>query len=109
MHGPYGIVVSFRKPASMTDLDIEKAADRAHRILKALPGFRSVVYFNVNEEDYGVAISFYSQKATDDAIGSIRQQVQALYPDANVSKGEVVPGEFVDELIAKDGNVQRNY
>jgi hypothetical protein len=108
MHGPYGIVINFRKPSSLTDQDVEKAADRAHRILKTLPGFRSVVYFNVNEEDYGVAISFYTQKATDDALESIRQQVQAAYPNAVVSKGEVVPGEFVDEFIAKEGNVQRN-
>ena len=108
MHGPYGVVIRYRKPSNISDSDIEKSVGESHKMIKSIPGFRSVLYFNVNEEDYAVAVAFYTEKAADDAIEPIRERVQARIPEAVVSKAEVAPGDFVDEFIAKDGQVQRN-
>ncbi len=108
MHGPYGIVVHFRKPSNISDEVAEKGTLEAHLLYKSLPGFRSVVYFNINEEEYTAAISFYTEKAASNALEPVRKGVLARIPNAVVSKGEVAPGEFVDEFIAKGGNVQRN-
>jgi len=108
MHGPFGIVIHFRRPSNISESDVEKTTAEAHRLYKTLPGFRSVVYFNISEEEYTAAISFYTEKAASNALEPIRKGVLKRIPDAVVSKTEVVPGDFVDEFIAKGGNVQRD-
>ena len=108
MHGPYGVVIRYRRPSNISDSDIERAVGESHKIYKSFPGFRSILYYNVDEEDYTVAIAFYTEKAADDALEPIRKRVQARIPEAVVSKGEVAPGDFVDEFLAKDGKVQRD-
>ena len=107
MHGPYGIVIRFRRPPNLPEDAVEKATAEAHFAYKALPGFRSVTYFNINEEEYTAAIAFYTERAADNALEPIRKAVLSKIPDAVVSKGEVVPGDFVDELVANGGKVGR--
>jgi hypothetical protein len=108
MHGPFGIVIHFKRPAIISEQDVEKFTGEAHSAFKTLPGFRSVVYFNINEEEYTAAVSFYTEKAASNALEPIRNRLLPMIPAAIVSRTEVVPGEFVDEFIAKGGNVQRN-
>ncbi len=107
MHGPYGIVIRFRKPEGLTDADVEGPTVEAHRFYKTLPGFRSAMYFNIDEEEYTAAVSFFTEETADSALEVIRGRVLAVLPHASVVKSEVVPGESIDEFIATGGKVRR--
>lgn len=107
MNGPYGVVVRFRRPSNIQDEGVEKATAEAHKMFETLPGFRSVVYYNINEEEYAAALAFYTRKSAESALDPIRKHVQATIPEAFVSFAAVTPGDFADEFIATGGNVER--
>lgn len=99
MHGPYGIAYYRRNTTNMPDEEIEQAVrTQLHPLIKSLPGFRSVMYYNIDELEYYFVISFVDEASTDSAL----QQLQALAEStgAKVSKAEVVTGELVDQMIA---------
>ena len=79
------MVIRYRRPSNLSDSDIEKAVGESHKMYKSIPGFRSIQYFNINEEDYVVAIAFYTEKAADNATELIRMCVKARIPQALVS------------------------
>jgi hypothetical protein len=107
MHGPYGIVLQFRNIDKQPDVEIERETIETHQFIKSLPGFRSVMYFNIDEEFYTAAISFDTEEAVDNALAQVGPIVAAKRPHATVSKAELVPGELVDYEMANPGSLQR--
>jgi hypothetical protein len=101
MHGPYGIAVYLRNTDNKPDEVHEQAVKEFHPFLKTLPGFVSVIYYNVDELDYHIVISFSDEASTDSAIEILRN----ILKEGKVSKAEVATGEFVDQVL--EGKIQR--
>lgn len=107
MNGPYGIVIRFTRPTNIGDSEVEKTAQEVHKIYRSLPGFRSVMYYNIDEKEYAVVLAFFTRKSAEDALDPISKSVKGRVPDVSVSMAAVSTGDFVDEVIATGGRVQR--
>jgi hypothetical protein len=105
MHGPFGIEVYIKNSVNKSDEVYEQGVKEIHPFLKSLPGFVSVTYYNLDELDYRIVISFSDESTTDQAVEILQNTLKDINPDAKVSKAEVVLGEFVDQVLA--GKIQR--
>jgi hypothetical protein len=95
MHGPYGIVLQYDNTSNTSDQEIEKRAIAFHQLIKSLPGFRSAMYYNINEQHYCAAFSFETEPATDSALEIVRPVLAAKIPNMTLVKTEVVPGDII--------------
>lgn len=100
MHGPFGIEVYSKNTTNKSDEEYEQVVRDLHPFLKSLPGFESVIYYNVDLMDYRIVLSMSDESATDQAVEILRDMLKDIDPEAKVSKAEVVSSELVDQILA---------
>ncbi len=98
-----GIILQFERPSNLTDEQIEERTLRFHEQLRALPGYRAAVYYNVDRRSFGAVISFDSAARARAALDAIRGAVQQAAPglEFQLALGEVAFAHLHPRLDAR--------
>ncbi|WAH37627.1 hypothetical protein [Alicyclobacillus dauci] len=95
MTGPHGIVIEWF--TSRPHEEVLQETYRLDQFVKALTGFRSVMYYNIHQRIYIAVLAFTSESSTDDAL-SVLQTLLTTVPDKiTLTKAQVIPGDEMEE------------
>lgn len=94
-----GLVVQFEKPSDVPMEEIYQLTINFNQLLETLPGFRSAMYHNINDEHFCAVCSFETEADTDSAIESIRPNLSPSIPNIEMYKAGVIPGNILPDTI----------